>query len=226
MAEGLRSRLGRYRSPVRWAALALAASALFGVFVDPTYAWAPPARAGSGPAQLGKTPSRVAPSPASRGPGTNEVKPLALTGRILIPAIGVDAKVVPLYLNGDGSLQVPSDPKVAGWYAMGPFPGEPGPAVVVGHVDSKMSPGVFYGLRLLRLGDEIFIQRDGRRPERFVVVSSAWFAKDAFPTARVYGPVDGSALRLITCGGTFDWSTGHYVDNLVVFAVAASPDPA
>jgi hypothetical protein len=144
-------------------------------------------------------------------------------GHILIPAIGVEASVIPLGLAPDGTLEVPQDYGLAGWWTGGPFPGEPGPAVVVGHVDSKAGPAVFYRLRSLRPGDPILVWRPGAERARFVVESTLWVAKSAFPTRRVYGSVAGPALRLITCGGAFDRATGHYLDNLIVFAVPASP---
>jgi sortase (surface protein transpeptidase) len=144
--------------------------------------------------------------------------PPSSTGHIRIPAIGVDASLIPLGLTRDRALDVPKDWGVAGWFEGGPFPGEPGPAVVVGHVDSTSGPAVFYRLRELNRGDVIAVWRKGGVRSRFRVVSRRWFSKSAFPTQLVYGSVDTPALRLITCGGAFDSSTGHYVDNLVVFA--------
>jgi sortase (surface protein transpeptidase) len=115
-------------------------------------------------------------------------------------------------------LEVPKDWGVAGWFSGGPFPGEPGPAVVAGHVDSRSGPAVFYRLPELQQGDLIVVWRRGGVRSRFRVESLKWFSKTAFPTQLVYGSIDTAALRLITCGGAFDSSTGHYVDNLVVFA--------
>jgi hypothetical protein len=89
---------------------------------------------------------------------------------------------------------------------------------VVGHVDTKTGPAVFYRLRELRPGDEIkFVRSDGSSA-KFIVERSESFRKDAFPTQRVYGPSRRAQLRLITCDGSFDWSRGHYRRNLVVFA--------
>ncbi|HWI74089.1 MAG TPA: class F sortase, partial [Baekduia sp.] len=138
--------------------------------------------------------------------------------RVLIPAIGVRAAIVPLHLNPDRTLQTPRNFAQAGWWAGGPRPGAPGPAVVVGHVDSHSGPAVFYNLRTLRRGDGITIVGADGRTRRFVVQRLARFPKDRFPTAEVYGPTRAPRLRLITCGGTFDASTGHYRDNTVVFA--------
>jgi hypothetical protein len=141
--------------------------------------------------------------------------------RIEIPRIGVRAPVIRLGLNPDRSLEVPKDYGDAGWWSGGARPGERGPAVIAGHVDSHTGPAVFYRLTDLRPNDEIVvIARDGTRT-RFAVVGSEHYPKAHFPTDRVYGPTDGPTLRLITCGGEFDRSTGHYLDNTVVYARAA-----
>lgn len=146
------------------------------------------------------------------------IRPLSTMGHILIPAIGVDSSLIPLGLTRNRTLEVPKDWGVAGWFSGGPFPGEPGPAVVAGHVDSRSGPAVFYRLPELQQGDLIVVWRRGGLQSRFRVESLKWFQKTAFPTELVYGSIDTPALRLITCGGAFDSSTGHYVDNLVVFA--------
>jgi hypothetical protein len=140
--------------------------------------------------------------------------------RVVIPTIGVDAPVIDLGLNPDGTLQVPSNFSVAGWYAGGPEPGDVGPAVIVGHVDSRNGPAVFFAVRSLSAGDSIDVFQGGRKM-RFVVLSVQEYAKDAFPTTKVYGRVDYPALRLITCGGLFNTSTGHYTDNIVVYGKLA-----
>jgi hypothetical protein len=137
--------------------------------------------------------------------------------RVSIPTLGVDAPVIDLNLNSDGSLQVPSDFRVAGWYAGGPEPGDVGPSVIVGHVDSRNGPAVFYRLTSLSKGDTVDVFK-GKKKMEFVVQSVGQYPKDAFPTSKVYGRVDYAALRLITCGGAFNAATGHYTDNIVVFA--------
>jgi Sortase domain len=143
---------------------------------------------------------------------------VAVPVRIEIPAIGVRAPIILLGLNPDRSLEVPEDFDDTGWWSGGSRPGETGPAVIVGHVDSRTGPAVFYRLHELRRGDEVVVvRRDGSRA-RFTVLGSERYPKDEFPTARVYGRTDGPTLRLITCGGGFDSSTGHYVDNTIVYA--------
>ena len=146
----------------------------------------------------------------------------ALTGpptRLRIPAIGVDTGLESLHLDRTGVLTPPENFAKAGWYADGTSPGDPGPAVIAGHVDSRRGPAVFYRLRELTPGDRIDVLRGGRTV-RFTVVSAAWYPKDAFPTDRVYGPTPDRQLRLITCGGVFDRRLRSYRDNLVVYAVA------
>jgi sortase (surface protein transpeptidase) len=138
--------------------------------------------------------------------------------RIQIPAIGVSAKVIALGLNRDGTIQTPKAWDEAGWYEPGPEPGERGPAVVVGHVDSKSGPAVFYKLRALRRGDVIRIGRGDGTAVRFRVQQTERWPKSDFPTRRVYGPTSGAALRLVTCSGNFNASTGHYVENTIVYA--------
>jgi LPXTG-site transpeptidase (sortase) family protein len=149
--------------------------------------------------------------------GTQMPRPV----RIRIPAIGVSAPLIPLHLNRDKSLQVPTIFSQAGWFVGGPEPGENAAAVIAGHVDSKQGPAVFYRLRALRRGDVISISLKNGSSVRFIVRSTRKVPKKRFPTKLVYGKTKSPTLRLITCDGRFDRSTGHYVDNYVVFASRA-----
>ncbi|HEU5267797.1 MAG TPA: class F sortase, partial [Jatrophihabitans sp.] len=138
--------------------------------------------------------------------------------RLTIPAIGVRSGLQPLGLLKDGSLQSPTKWGEAGWYAKGIVPGQVGPAVIAGHVDSTSGPAVFYRLRQLRPGAQVVItQRDGRSLT-FVVDQISVYRKSSFPTAAVYGPTPNPQLRLVTCTGDFDAAKRSYVDNLVVSA--------
>jgi sortase (surface protein transpeptidase) len=138
--------------------------------------------------------------------------------RILIPAIGVSAPILPVGLNADRTLQVPVTFSETGWFTRGPEPGEPGPAVIVGHVDSVDGPGVFYHLRALRNGDLIKVVLENGWTVRYLVSSHLAAPKNGFPTKAVYRHTEKPTLRLITCDGQFDTATGHYVDNYIVFA--------
>ena len=137
---------------------------------------------------------------------------------IRIPAIGVSARVIPLGLSADGTMQTPRSFSETGWYTPWREPGERGAAVITGHVDSVSGPGVFYRLRELRRGDIIRIERADRTVVRFRVEGLERWPKAEFPTRRVFRPARISTLRLVTCSGNFDTSTGHYVDNTIVYA--------
>jgi LPXTG-site transpeptidase (sortase) family protein len=141
--------------------------------------------------------------------------------RIEIPAIGVSAPVIPLGLEGDRTLEVPEDFSETGWFTGGPEPGERGAAVIVGHVDSKTGPAVFYRLRALRPGDVIEITLEDRSTVQYRVTSSLAVRKSRFPSDLVYAQTRRPTLRLITCDGPFNSSTGHYRDNYIVFATTA-----
>ena len=143
--------------------------------------------------------------------------------RVSIPAIDVDASVIPLGVT-DGVLDVPQDFARTGWWQAGPEPGEAGPAVIVGHVDSYRGPAVFHRLRELRAGDEITVDRVDGSSATFAVRSVMRVTKDAFPTDVVYGDTDGPWLRLITCDG--DFADGSYLGNLIVNAELLVERPA
>jgi sortase (surface protein transpeptidase) len=134
----------------------------------------------------------------------------------------VRSDLVDLHLDDAGALEAPGDYGTAGWFVEGPQPGQPGPAVVAGHVDSEGGPAVFYRLAETAVGAEVIVRRQDAAPVRFAVTRVEQYPKDAFPTAAVYGPVPGPELRLITCGGTFDRQSGSYRDNIVVYAAASS----
>ncbi len=135
-----------------------------------------------------------------------------------IGAVGVDTPLVNLRRQRDGALEVPADFARAGWYRDGVKPGDRGPAVLVGHVDSYEGPAVFHRLHELRKDDRIVVTRTDGSQVEFAVYDQETVAKDAFPTARVYGDTDQPELRLLTCGGPFDTQTRHYLDNVVVYA--------
>ncbi len=145
---------------------------------------------------------------------------------IALPAIRVDSELEDLRLAADGTLTVPRDAARAGWWSQGVAPGDPGPAVIVGHVDSYDGPGIFLLLHRLQPGDEAVVRRNDGTSVTFVVDAVHQFQKDAFPTDIVYGPTAEPTLRLITCGGSFDKRTRSYVDNVIVFAHLKAPDAA
>jgi sortase (surface protein transpeptidase) len=138
--------------------------------------------------------------------------------RISIPAIGVNARVIRLGLNPDRTIQVPKSVADAGWFQPGPEPGERGAAVIVGHLDARSGPGVFYRLRWLPVGGMITIELQDGTAVQYVVRSMNRVPKSRFPTKLVYARTKEPTLRLITCAGRLNWSTGHHRDNYIVFA--------
>lgn len=141
--------------------------------------------------------------------------------QVKIPSIDVEAPVIDLGLNPDGSLETPEDFDMAGWWAGGTVADEVGPTVIVGHVDDHTGPAVFYRLQELEQGDTIIVVDALGRDETFTVVDKGLYDKDSFPTDRVYGASATPTLRLVTCGGDFDRSERSYESNWVVYAVSA-----
>ena len=141
-------------------------------------------------------------------------RPVSLT----IPLIGVKTNLITLGLAAGGAMQVPSTSTVAGWFTGSPRPGAVGSSIIVGHVDSKSGPGIFFRLPELKKGDDVYVKRSDGTTAEFRVTEVQEYPKDQFPTETVFGPTPDAELRLITCGGTFDSVTGHYLSNIIVYA--------
>jgi sortase (surface protein transpeptidase) len=146
------------------------------------------------------------------------VRRVARPVSLVIPAIGVSTPLIHLGLTATGALQVPSSTAVAGWYTGSVRPGAIGSSVIAGHIDSVSGPGVFFRLRLLRPGNRVYVRRANGSVAVFEVTAVHTYLKTRFPTEAVYGPEPDPQLRLITCGGTFDYATGHYLSNIIVYA--------
>jgi sortase (surface protein transpeptidase) len=138
--------------------------------------------------------------------------------RLRVPALGIDAPLTHLGVAPDQTIEVPADFAVPGWFDQGPRPGQPGPAVILGHVDSKAGPAVFYRLNRLPVGAVVFVDRADGSTVDFRVRGMQHVAKTAFPTDLVYAPTLEPSLRLVTCGGPFDHTRSSYLDNVIVYA--------
>ena len=182
---------------------------------DPQRAQAEPAVSPSSTAAPSASPSAAAPPPFT---AVREVERTQVPARLRIPSLGVDAPVGPVGKAADGSVEVPSRWEEVGWYDRGVRPGEVGPAVLLGHVDSKAGPAVFVRLPQARPGTVVEVVGTGGGVTRFRVDRVQQYPKTRFPTDAVYLPALSPQLRLVTCGGSFDRSTGHYRDNIVVYA--------
>ncbi|MGH9021145.1 MAG: class F sortase [Acidimicrobiales bacterium] len=137
---------------------------------------------------------------------------------ISIPSLGISAPLSQLGINKNKTVQVPTKWAVPGWYKYGPAPGQEGSAVILGHVDSTNGPAVFYRLATIKYGAKIVITDANGRVLHFAVIGLREYQKAKFPDKVVYGPRHYAALQLVTCGGVFDRSTGHYLANIVVFS--------
>lgn len=147
----------------------------------------------------------------------SESPPVALD----INAIEVHSHVHELGLDPAGAIETPSGTRYdeAAWFRYSPTPGSLGPSIILGHVDSASNgPSVFFRLGELVRGDRISVTRADGSIARFIVQELARYSKADFPTERVYGNLGHAGLRLITCGGEFDDASGHYEDNIIVFA--------
>ncbi|TDV44293.1 class F sortase [Actinophytocola oryzae] len=168
------------------------------------------------------SPSTAAEAPPPTPSWTVEPTPtqdaVAPPARVRIPAIGVDSSIVDIGVDATGVLVPPPTTDVTGWFAAGPAPGAVGPALLAAHVDSVAGPGVFFRLVDLRPGDEVTVVRTDGTSVVFTVTGTTRVAKTAFPTDLVYSPLPVPALRLVTCGGSFDHSARSYRDNLIVDA--------
>ena len=145
-----------------------------------------------------------------------------------VPAIGLSVSLSTLGTNADGTVQVPTDVQQPGWFRLGPSPGQVGSAVILGHVDNYAGPGVFFELRTLVAGDQVYVTLSDGDTAQFGVSSVAMYSKQQFPDQDVYASHGSSALQLVTCGGVFDHQTGSYLSNIVVYSslVAVTPSAA
>jgi hypothetical protein len=167
-------------------------------------------------------PSAVTGTAAATSPVVARSTPIALS----IPAIGLTVSLSALGLNPDGTVQVPTDFQEPGWFQLGPSPGQVGSAVILGHVDSYQGPAVFFQLPTLQAGDRVDVSLADGVIANFVVNTVVMYPKNQFPTSLVYASHGYRALQLITCGGTFDPQTGHYLSNVVVYTSLVWTTPA
>ncbi|MEP9361704.1 class F sortase [Nocardioides sp. CN2-186] len=200
------------RSTTAWrvtaAALALAAAACLIIWSDR-----------SAPAESSEPTVAATTATGPTTPGaTTAPAPLPQPVRLTVPGIGLTTRLTELGLQPDGTVEVPKDPDLAGWYHLGPPPGAHGPAVILGHVDSVDGPAVFARLSELGPGDRVRVALDDGSSVTFVVHSVRTYANADFPARQVYGGHGRRELNLVTCGGAYDADRGGYQANVVVNA--------
>ncbi|GII93315.1 class F sortase [Sinosporangium siamense] len=144
--------------------------------------------------------------------------------RIVIKKLNVDAPVKSVGLDRRGAIEVPpvTNANLVGWYRRMQTPGQAGAAVMLGHKDTRTGTAVFRRLHELRHGDTIEVHRQDGTVAVFTVGGIEQTSKTLFPTNRVYGDYDKPQLHVISCGGVYNRSTGHYTDNIIVYATLTS----
>lgn len=151
----------------------------------------------------------------------------SLPVELRIPAIGVATSLSTLGLNLDGTVQVPIIPQRAGWFRLGPTPGQVGSAVILGHVDSYDGPAVFYRLRYLQPGDQVAVSLADGAVAHFAVTKVETYPNEDFPARQVYAASGGArALQLVTCGGEYDAANDGYQSNVVIYTSLVATTPA
>ena len=177
----------------------------------------------SSPTAALSTPT-VAPTPTPAPAPTATPVPATRAGlpvRLKIPALKVDAAVEQVGLTPEGAMDVPKEYANVGWFNQRARPGEPGNAVVAGHVDSKTGKAVFWDVKKLKPGDEIVVAGDDGVERRFIVESSELYKGQEAPLGRIFGPTPDTRLTLITCEGVFDRRAQEYDSRRVIYAMAA-----
>jgi len=209
--RGTRARL--VRRPVAAAAFLAGLLAIVGGTVGLT-------RLTGRPGDTARPLARSAPAPHGLFAAPPQARParVARPADLIIPAIAVRTSLTELGRTPQGTLQVPTSTSVAGWYTGSPRPGQVGSSIIAGHIDSYLGPGVFFRLRLLRPGNLVYVRQSDGTLAVFRVYAEHMYAKNHFPTQKVYGPTPDAELHLITCGGVFDTATGSYLSNVVVYS--------
>ena len=194
------------------------------------YGTVPPLGVHGGASSHGVTAARPAPNRRSGTPGQPAAAPdvtaVRVPVRLLIPAIGVNAPVLPTGVQAGGALAIPPDPSDIGWWAGGAFPGKPtGAVILVGHINSAvLGPGALLRLQDVRPGNLVTVMASGQT-FRYRVVALRAYAKANLPVAAVFGQQVAARLVVVSCGGAFDATTGHYLDNIVAYAVPSGRAP-
>ena len=210
----------------RWPATALLAGVLLagGAAAGHTLTRPPDHNFGAVPAAVAVRQGAESSHRAAAAPAQISVAAIAAPTRLKIHAIAIDAPVVPVGVATGGTLNIPADPSVIGWWAGGGSPGQPtGTTVLVGHVDNVATgPGALFHLRDMRPGETITLQTGGRTYQ-YVVRAMRAYAKAGLPAAAIFSQQLAARLAIVTCGGPFNPATHHYLDNIIVYAVPVRP---
>lgn len=150
--------------------------------------------------------------------GTQVQEEYAPPKKLIIPAIQVNANVIPVGVNDKGEMDVAHNQFDVAWYEPGPRPGMPGNAVMAGHLDTKLTPeAVFYNLDKLKSGDEVDITASDGTTIKFKVSEIRTYPYDA-STGDIFTTGGPARIALVTCTGTWLKDKKVYSERLIVFA--------
>lgn len=202
--------------------VAAAACILTGVVLAGAGLWLAPRAAGPGASPEA---GRVGHGPSTNPQSVPTAAAASSTATLRVPAIGVRAAVEPVGRDGDGNMAAPSTPEGVGWYRYGPAPGDPGDAVIDGHLDWTNGPAVFWRLGQLRPGDAIYVDQPDGVTRMFQVDRLVAVPYDSHPPG-LFETAGSPRLSLITCAGSYDLVHNTYSQRLIVDAalVAAASD--
>jgi len=137
-----------------------------------------------------------------------------------IDRIGVVAPIVPVGLDPDGTMEIPKNIHTVGWYSLGPRPGNPGTAVLAGHLNAAGGvQGVFWKLHMLELGDRFALGFSRENAQEFQITERLSYPYDTAPLQEIFGSNGQTVVRLITCTGDWNRAEATYSERLVVSAV-------
>ena len=138
---------------------------------------------------------------------------------IRISEINVEARVLPMGVNDDGSMQSPLNAGDAGWYTGSAQPGQLGAAAIVGHASGPTREGLFAYLDKLKAGDIVEIERGDGTKLTYSVVKTETVALKNVDMNKFLRPVDGEAegLNLMTCAGNWVESSKTRDQRVIVY---------
>lgn len=141
---------------------------------------------------------------------------------ISISKIGVRARILPMGLNPDTSIQAPTNINDTGWYRDSVKPGQIGTSLIDGHDLGVTRAGVFYKLKNLSNGDRISIEMGDGKIHIYAVVAKTVQHLNDVDMSNVIANTDNHTARLIlmTCDGAVVKENGKVTQDHRVIITA------
>ncbi len=139
---------------------------------------------------------------------------------LIIPKLGVDASILPVGINVNGSLGTPDNVFNTAWYDKSSQPGQKGAMLIDGHISSWTTHGVFYGLNTLSPGDIIDVQGGNGAIFTYKVAKTQIYNSNNVNMGAALLPIDPTkpGLNLISCTGQVISGTSTFNERIIVFA--------